>query len=91
MHEALNRPVLSCDFVANSVDLVLMLDIAHMNRNVANQLANLFTPLLAADDVNDLAPASVSTWPTRSDTLSVRHAEDHDATVGQVEEIIDHC
>ena len=75
----------------DSVDLVLMFNIADVNRHVTDQLANLLTPLITADNVNDFCSGFGQHLPDmRGDTLSVRHAEDNDATVGQIEKIIGH-
>lgn len=72
----MNRSVLSGNLVTDSVDLLLMLNIADVNRDVANQLANLFAPLIAANDVNDLRTGFGQYLPNvRGYAFSIRHAE----------------
>ncbi len=85
MDQAMEGRVVLSNFVTHTFDLLFVLDVAHINRRVGDQLADLLPALGRANHVNDPRPHVAQHPPdVVRHALPVRHAEHNDRPLTQL-------
>src|SRR5436853_5335145 len=92
MNDAVNDRKLAAHFVSQAVNLVLMFDIADEDWSGIDQLGDGFLSRGRANDINDLGSGSRQFLANEiGDALAIRHAEDQDRFIGELQEIGHWC